>query len=436
MVVLSSFETAVLLAACSHPHVNRHSIMADEKLPLTLHSGSGLVQIGSQGGRILAEMVSGALALSQSKEARAALNQRFRIGAHELCEPDYQQILLWAAALELEPATVIERLLKEHADCFSDEDCSVIVGGSEIVDGRISSLVWDTAQLPLCVFEWVEGLVIESIHLCDQGPNKRLHVFTPLPLPRLASLNCVQVQLRELDLTSVPLLKKLDCDYNELTDLDLSAVPLLTALNCDHNRLTELDLSAVPLLKELSCGANKLTELDLSAVPLLTRLDCQINQLTELDLSAVPLLTRLSCGSNQLTELDLSAVPLLTRLSRGGNQLIELDLSAVPQLTWLHCRKSQLTDLDLSAVPLLTALNCYDNRLTELDLSAVPLLTRLSCGSNQLTELDLSAVPLLTRLDCKSNQLTELDIRPLWNLYTLKYDKDKTRLIQRPDQTF
>jgi hypothetical protein len=35
--------------------------MADEKLPLILHPGSGLVQVGPQGGRILAEMVDGAL---------------------------------------------------------------------------------------------------------------------------------------------------------------------------------------------------------------------------------------------------------------------------------------------------------------------------------------------------------------------------------------
>jgi hypothetical protein len=35
--------------------------MADEKLPLILHPGSGLVQVGPLGGRILAEMVDGAL---------------------------------------------------------------------------------------------------------------------------------------------------------------------------------------------------------------------------------------------------------------------------------------------------------------------------------------------------------------------------------------
>ena len=110
----SSFETAVLLAPCSHPHVNRHSTMADEKLPLTLHSGSGLAQIGSQGGRILAEMVNGALVLSRTTGSSAALMRRFRIGEHELCEPDYQQILVWAKALELVAETVIERLLKDN----------------------------------------------------------------------------------------------------------------------------------------------------------------------------------------------------------------------------------------------------------------------------------------------------------------------------------
>jgi len=68
--------------------------MADEKLPLTLHSGSGLVQIGPQGGRILEEMVNSALVLSRATGSSTTLMRRFRIGEHELCEPDYQQILL------------------------------------------------------------------------------------------------------------------------------------------------------------------------------------------------------------------------------------------------------------------------------------------------------------------------------------------------------
>jgi Leucine-rich repeat (LRR) protein len=64
------------------------------------------------------------------------------------------------------------------------------------------------------------------------------------------------------------------------------------------------------------------------------------------------------------------------------------------------------------------------------------LLTSLACSYNEINSLDLSAVPMLTQLFCHTNQLTELDIRPLKRLKTLKFDSDKTRLIQRPDQNF
>jgi Leucine-rich repeat (LRR) protein len=257
--------------------------MSDEKLPLTLHSGSGLVQIGPLGGRILAEMVNGALVLSRATGSSAALMRRFRIGEHELCEPDYQQILLWAKALDLEPETVIESLLADAK--FVSKQGSA----TQIVNGRIIKLCWDIELLPLVSVAWVKGLVIETI-------------------------DCSYCRLTELDLSAVPLLTSLSCGDNQLTELELSAVPLLTLLYCGDNQLTELDLSTVPILAKLVCHTNQLTELDLWAVPLLTELYCFTNELTELDLSDVPLLTVLYCSSNQLTELELSAVPLLTKL--------------------------------------------------------------------------------------------------------------------------
>jgi hypothetical protein len=108
----------------------------------------------------------------------------------------------------------------------------------------------------------------------------------------------------------------------------------------------------------------------------------------------------------------------------------------LPKLWRFFCRDMGLVNLDLSEVPLLTRLWCSKNRLASLNLSAVPLLEKLHCSCNRLTSLDLSTVPQLTELWCYENQITELDIRPLKNLEELKYDKDKTRLIQRPDQNF
>jgi len=45
-------------------------------------------------------------------------------------------------------------------------------------------------------------------------------------------------------------------------------------------------------------------------------------------------------------------------------------------------------------------------------------------------------VPGLTVLECLRNQITNLDLTPLHSLKSLKHDKDKTKLIQRPDQNF
>ena len=85
--------------------------MPDEKL--TLHPDNGLALEGPHGGRIVAEMLGGALELARAAQNGVALAPRFSIGEHVFCEPDYRQILLWAKALELEPEAVVERLLTE-----------------------------------------------------------------------------------------------------------------------------------------------------------------------------------------------------------------------------------------------------------------------------------------------------------------------------------
>jgi hypothetical protein len=140
---------------------------------------------------------------------------------------------------------------------------------------------------------------------------------------------------------------------------------------------------------------------------------------------------------NDMGPVNIQLFPHLTELSCMSNQLAELDLSGIPNLTILRCADNQLTSIDLTTVSKLTDLTCFDNQLPNLDLSVVPHLITLACQSNQLINLDLSVVPHLTLLFCTENPLlTELDIRPLKYLSRLYYDKDKTRLIQRPDQNF
>ena len=396
---------------------------------------------------VLARMSSDVLAIVQAKD-RVLAQARFRLGEYEFRGPDYRQILRWAEALNLSPEQVLATLEASRFKSKLEDELSVELG---VVDGALSSLVWDLTKLPLDEFEWDDEVRVHTMAFLsdeplrgaprDLPPNLRTLVFEGLELdrldlsgtPELIKLHCALTNLTGLDLSGVPQLTSIECHYNRLTDLDLSGVPHLTWLVCENNQLTELDLSGVPRLTLLSCDGNQLTELDLSAVPELTRINCSENQLTELDLSAAPKLTWIRCNSNQLTELDLSGVPQLTDLVCFRNQLSKLDLSAVPQLTRICCNANQLTELDLSAGPQLTTLECENNQLTELDLSAVPQLTRLRCSNNYLTELDLSAVPQLLDLQCVANCLTELDLSLVPQLLSLSCSRnDLSEIDIRP----
>ncbi len=279
--------------------------MPDEKLHVIPHPESGLARVGSQGGRIPTEMVSGALALARVAKTDVALVPRFRISEHLFCEPDYQQILLWARALALGPEMVIERLL---AIPRYWEQKNI----TQFENGRIIKLGWYLRLLPLIAFDWVPGLVVEAIAFVGTDHAERV---LSLPLPQLRHLDCGSMGLVGLDLTETPLLTWLSCDENQLTELDLSTVQLLTELDINDNQITTLDLTTVPQLTSLFWSQNQIAQLDLSAVPKLTRLYCAFNQLTELNLSAVPYLTELLCHNNELTELDIRPLKHLEMLT-------------------------------------------------------------------------------------------------------------------------
>ena len=355
---------------------------------------------------------------------------KFRIGDYEWCEPDYRQILLWAAALKMEPAMLIEKLV-------AGKDSGQVA--TRFQDGRMLSLSWNLAELPILDFKCVEGITIEKLLLYSPfvvEPKKTENREILLRMPNLAILLCEGCEIKVLTLSCVPKLVELICGFNDLTELDLSNVPNLTTLFCNQNQIAKLDLSFVPKLAELWCNNNQLTDLDLSSVPNLTTLWCNENALTKLDIAYCQKIKVLNCWKNQLDDLVLSHVPNLTELYCDNNDLVELNLSKVPNLTTLCCSSTLLIQLDLSGVPNLDSLLCDNNGLTDLDISHVQNLTDLSCSNNGLWELHLSNVPKLTTLRCGGNVFSELDIRPLLSLETLDFDAGSTRLIQRPDQNF
>ena len=60
--------------------------------------------------RIMSAMVGETLALTRQEQS-SIQSARWKIGDYEFCETDYRQILLWAAAMNLESVTVVERVL-------------------------------------------------------------------------------------------------------------------------------------------------------------------------------------------------------------------------------------------------------------------------------------------------------------------------------------
>lgn len=79
----------------------------------------------------------------------------------------------------------------------------------------------------------------------------------------------------------------------------------LETLNCVQCELTELDVSENTNLTILRCESNNLAELDVSQNSKLERLYCRNNMLAVLDVSKNSKLARIDCGKNGLTSLNL-----------------------------------------------------------------------------------------------------------------------------------
>ncbi len=350
----------------------------EEHKALVVRPSTAVGRVGAGAGSVLSRVVSDALILARSHSLASA---RFRVGSYEFREADYQQILLWAKALENTPEKIIEALENTTLNVdgrLNIDDHDVI--SFQVRNGSISSLVWDNEKLPLTEFMWVKDLKICEIAF--------IHGFE-----KLTAISCRLPALRRLVCADEP--------YSENRHQLLLNQIFGDGPGKRYIGLRELDLSNVPRLTELCCcGNNELTQLDLSNVRELAQLVCEENRLTKLDFSNVPELSLLRCYDNQLTELDLSNVPKLAELVCGGNQLTKLDLSNVPRLAGLWCAYNQLTELDLSNVPELACLICEGNQLTELDLSVLPELTELNCSGNKITELDVRQNRKLKVLEC------------------------------------
>ena len=71
-------------------------------------TGASLEKVSAGVERVLTAMVGEALAVLQ-REPIGIQSGFYRIGDHDFCEPDYQQVICWAKALDVTPETIVDR---------------------------------------------------------------------------------------------------------------------------------------------------------------------------------------------------------------------------------------------------------------------------------------------------------------------------------------
>ena len=254
----------------------------------------------------------------------------------------------------------------------------------------------------------------------------------------LETLNCVECELTELDVSKNTELKILHCRENELTKLDVSKNTKLEILSCSKNELTALDVSQNTELTRLYCRSNRLAALDVTQNKNLEELDCESDsllsymKLTKLDVSQNKALKKLNCYGVKMKELNVSGCTALERLDCGGNQLDALDVSQNTKLTFLDCASNQLTALDVSKNPELKDLYCRNNFLAELDVSKNLELKSISCGKNGLTSLDLDQNKEITYVNLDNHQFYNKGTLPAGETFDMKtlpgsFDPSRTK---------
>lgn len=338
-------------------------------------------------------MVNDLLSRGRGKDLDAQL---YQVGDYFLCLPDYQQILLWAKHLSLNPIDLLSILDGSSPRIKETSDFDILLVDDQyfnrgidfkINDGRITQLFWQADWLGgMLPNQWVSGLQIISLGVQSYDSNPDM-LFSPC-ISSLRTLHC-NLRVKRIDVSGCPNIESLTCSGGYY----------------GHGDIVELDMSRCRSLRHLNCSRNKITYLNLTGLDMLETLDCSHNELDMIDLSACQSLKRLHCGSNQLTSLSLTGLDQLESLDSSNNKLDKIDLSVCQSLKYVDCRSNQLTSLDLTCLALLEALHCSSNKLTTINLQSNPRLTALSISENFLTHLDTLSLEYLEWLQCYSNKL-------------------------------
>ena len=174
-------------------------------------------------------------------------------------------------------------------------------------------------------------------------------------------------------------------DGNGDGTLSPEEIAAVTTMDLSGKGITSLEgIQRFTNLASLNCSNNALVQLDIKGLPALTRIECANNQLTELDTSGLASLEYLDCSSNALTSLNVTGCPVLAYLDCSGNMLPELDVTECPKLAYLDCFGNQLTALDISSCTDLGYLDCASNEIAVLDVTHCPALETLKHDEDTL----------------------------------------------------
>ena len=266
----------------------------------------------------------------------------------------------------------------------------------------------------------------------------------------LASLNCANNNISNLDVSSNTSLNYLFCTANNLSVIDVSSNLALTHLHCALNNLTVLDVSNNSALISLQCDRNSLTELDVSTNTALTEVWSFSNNLSSLnvangnntnitpygfDATNNPNLSCIKVDDAAYSTTNWANIDAQTSFSETvccavtipdanfkaylvGNSAINTDADteiscaeAVAYNGAINCNGLNISDLTgIEAFTALTVLNCQTNNLTSLDVSNNTALTDLNTSSNSIGSLDVSSNTALINLSCQSNGLDTIDV--------------------------
>jgi hypothetical protein len=325
--------------------------------PIRSSGVSGLSGPMRAGNPILRRMSEDMLRRAKACEPN---EERFHLGNYTFRRPDYNQILAWARALEMDPLQLLA-VLEETSWDLNEGGMLESIGLIEFIkfeveDGSIVSLAWDFERLPILSAVWEQDLRIRSFG--TDGPTATGSLLLRGNQTSLIIIDCRQSQLKILDLQGGSELMMLWCSENQLQELSLENNTRLWWIRCEDNQLAKLNLQCVPKLMILTCANNQLQALDLSKVNSLALLRCHANQIKELDLHYTPKLFFLYCQDNQLTELDLRCVPELKQLWCHSNRLHALDLANLNSLKMVTCHSNQIKELDLQCLPVLKEIWC------------------------------------------------------------------------------